>query len=389
MEETRIKHELNKLQEENNTLESEQTELHKQVTELYEQNIKLNREIIELEDKQKIDDYRSEKDNDEILDLINKVSSLQTENSNLRDKNDEMSVEVENSNVEIARLKNKASPAGKLNRSTGGAEEESAEAGADLDQNNSSAAIKRRGDSPSKARISEESPRLGKVRKYSNDSAAAAEAESLSGDWIALNSELGQNFQQSADNSSSGISQDYSSMGNNSLSHAEKDQEIKELKARVAELEKKSQQSGNSDTLRSETDTYVARCKELEKNLEQMAKEFENCEDYWQSKLNEERQLYEDEQRQSDEKFNELLKKMGEYEEQFAAVSEKNDGRCLSPIEEKCQLEQQYEELEAEAEEIRAHAEMVLREKAKEVCQLRLKVQSLEQRLGEVTDFIP
>ena len=49
-----------------------------------------------------------------------------------------------------------------------------------------SAAIKRRGDSPSKSRNVEESPRMGKVRKFSND----IEETENSGEWMALNSEL-------------------------------------------------------------------------------------------------------------------------------------------------------------------------------------------------------
>jgi ninein len=63
--------------------------------------------------------------------------------------------------------------------------------------------------------------------------------------------------------------------------------------------------------------------KELEDNLGQPSREYENCEDYWQSKMNEGRLLFDDDQRQSNGKFAELLQKMTELEDQLTAQTER------------------------------------------------------------------
>jgi prefoldin subunit 5 len=132
-------------------------------------------------------------------------------------------------------------------------------------------------------------------------------------------------------------------------------------------------------TLKKENEKLQARVKQLEENLEAMSKEYENCEDYWQSKLNEERLLFDEDQRQSDEKFAELLQKMTELEDQFAAQVERNNGR-LSPIDEKCQLESQYLELENEMEELKVHAQSLLDEKSREIETLQLEVSQLQNQ---------
>ena len=144
--------------------------------------------------------------------------------------------------------------------------------------------------------------------------------------------------------------------------------------------EKSADEETNDATPKVDSDkVHVQRIQELENSLEQMQKEYEACEDYWQGKLNEERQLYEEEQRISDEKFTELLKKMTEYEEQFTTSTEK-DGR-LTPIEEKCHLEQQYADLEAETEEFREHARKIFEAKSQEIEQLQAKIKEFEERL--------
>lgn len=120
-----------------------------------------------------------------------------------------------------------------------------------------------------------------------------------------------------------------------------------------------------------------------------MQKAYEDCEDYWQAKLREERnlfekerQIYEEEQQESDKKFTELMEKVREYEEQFS-----KDGR-LSPIEEKDLLEQQYAELEAEAEEIRENARKMFENKSKEIEALQNEIEDLKVRLGESVEII-
>lgn len=346
------------LKDENSALESEQMELHKQITELLEQNIKLNQDIADMEAGG--DDGRHDSHNEEMLDLIEKIETLQMENSNLRDKNDELQCDVENLNVEVVRWKNKSRTMSKDN-----SEDQEA---------STSFAVKRRGDSPSKSKNVEESPRTGKVRKFSND----VEESDASGDWMALNNELA------------------SSTPNPLKMLPNQKNEVEHLKEKVIELEAKvvecrsvqsmssadESSSQNDDILkkiRNENAKLTARCKVLEENLEQMSREYENCEDYWQSKLNEERLLFDEDQRQSDEKFAELLQKMTELEDQFAAQNDKNNGR-LSPIDEKCQLECQYNDLENEMEELKVHAQSILDDKSKEIEKLQLEISVLQSQ---------
>lgn len=83
------------------------------------------------------------------------------------------------------------------------------------------------------------------------------------------------------------------------------------------------------------------RCSELERSLELLKAEYEECEEYWAAKLEEERQLFEQEQKISDDKLAELINKIAEYEELISPLDKsKNNGR-LSPIDERFNLEQQ------------------------------------------------
>jgi hypothetical protein len=99
-EELKLRQELLSLKDDNCALENEQAELHKQITELLEQNIKLNQDISEMEVGGGTDE-RTDSHNEEMLDLIEKIETLQMENSNLRDKNDELQSDVESLNVEV------------------------------------------------------------------------------------------------------------------------------------------------------------------------------------------------------------------------------------------------------------------------------------------------
>lgn len=386
-DENKIKNEVAMLKEENSALETEQLSFHKQLTELLETNIKLNNEISDIEDKYKNDEHFKENlDNDDVIELIDKISSLQLENSNLRDKNDELSAEIEGLHTELTRYKSKK----QQNRTNELINEES---------QSSSGGIKRRGDSPSKVRVTEESPRLGKQRKCNNDDNGGGTTESdTSGDWMALNSELcqtmltttttttPQNLSRSTavttSSSTSGISQDYSSLNENEEKEDgnddEEEQDERELIKRLKGKLSKIQTEFNEYKLITSEKTNK-RCQDLENSLEQMRKEYEDCEDYWQSKLTDERVLFEEEQRLSDEKLAELLRKMTEYEEQFAATNEK-DGR-LSPIDESSRWEQQFTDLEAEIEEIKEHARKLLDDKDNEVKKLQNKIVDLQKKL--------
>nr|XP_016936993.1 blastoderm-specific protein 25D isoform X4 [Drosophila suzukii] len=348
-EEIRLKTELELLRTENSELESEQQKAHVQLTELLEQNIKLNQELAQRpssisgtpEHSPMRPRRHSEDKEEEMLQLMEKLAALQMENAQLRDKTDELTIEIESLNVELIRSKSK----GKKQEKQEKQEEQEAAA----------TATKRRGDSPSKTHLTEESPRLGKQRKCTEGDQSDA---SNSGDWLALNSELQRSQSQ--------------------------DEELTNLRQRVADLEKELKAAKEGRSL-----TPESRSKELEASLEQMQRAYEDCEDYWQSKLSEERQMfekerqiYEDEQHESDKKFTELMEKVREYEEQFS-----KDGR-LSPIDERDMLEQQYVELEAEAAQLRSSSIQMLEEKAQEIGSLQSEIEDLRQRLGESVEIL-
>lgn len=387
IDDAKLKSDMQCVQNENSALEKDQLSLQTQIADLLEKNIQLNNEMADVQDREFGFEHDGRAD-DQALELIEKISKLQIENASLRDKNDELATELEEMHIEVSKGRTRGKQIRFDNNNQSGGEDNASE-GSNMSYGS---ATKRRGDSPSKAKLSEESPRFGKLRKCHNDN---SEGESeTSGDWLALNSELNQTVSISQTTATtSGFSQEFSSLSE------QKDNEIKELRAQVGRLESElnvsKQRPGNTSIATSSTETAakkddvpevktardrLQRIQELEASLEQMQKEYEACEDYWQSKLNEERQLYEDEQRISDEKFTELLKKMAEYEEQFSSSTDK-DGR-LTPIEEKYQLEQQYADLEAETEEFREHARKIFDDKIKEIEQLHGKIKDLEIRLG-------
>ncbi|KAH8408174.1 hypothetical protein KR222_006150 [Zaprionus bogoriensis] len=378
-EEIKLKTELELVRNENNELEMEQQKAHLQITELLEKNIKLNQELanfeslrspVKLEKNEHADAVKDKiSEEDELLHVMEKMTALQMENAQLRDKTDELTMEIENLYVDLARTKSrkKKSPAPAVviasttESTVDGDEQEAVSIGL---------ATKRRGDSPSKTHITEESPRLGKQRKCSE----GGEVSDNSGDWLALNSEL-----------------------QRCKIHEE---ELVALRKTVAQLELDLQAATSKETdssvavangsgSGSRAATPETRCKELENSLEQMQRAYEDCEDYWQSKLSEERQMfekerqiYEDEQLESDKKFTELMEKVREYEEQFS-----KDGR-LSPIDERDMLEQQYVELEAEAASLRNNSIRMLEEKAQQINALQSEVEDLRTRLGESVEIL-
>ncbi|XP_037957580.1 blastoderm-specific protein 25D isoform X2 [Teleopsis dalmanni] len=368
-DEIRFKTELELARKENTELDGEQQKLSKQVNELIEKNTQLNREI-NLKQNSTCEEHNcstTEKTSqDEMLQLIEKIDGLQLENKNLRDKSDELVAEIENLNFEMQRMKAKGI---KKSSIATGSNVQGTEENVQLEENeqgNGLSAVKRRGDSPSKTRMTEESPRLGKLRRCGNET-GGSENSDTSGEWMALNSEL-QRLE-----------------GSKTVQNMQNSAEVSLLKEQITALEMqvKNMQGSSSST------SVEERCKELETSLEQMQRAYEDCEDYWQSKLSEERQLfekerqiYEEEQQESDKKFTELMEKVREYEEQFS-----KDGR-LSPIEEKDTLEQQYADLEAEADELRENSRKIFQEKSKEIESLQLEIEDLRLRLGESVEIL-
>lgn len=371
MDEIKLKTELELVRKENEELEGEQQKMQKQITDLLEKNIDLQRELTEMDEtnhsNHRKQQFEKSNDDEEVLRLVEKVSSLQIENCNLRDKNDELVAEVETLNHELNKMRIKSKKSLTSSQDVASSQEID-----ESEMGSSSTATKRRGDSPTKTRLTEESPRLGKLRKCTNDSThTCSENSDTSGEWMALNSELN----RSQTNTSS-----------------QAQEEIENLKKKIADLEEQLKQARAAKEGQSQSSTSPTpqeRCRELEASLEQMQKAYEDCEDYWQAKLTEERnlfekerQIYEEEQQESDKKFTELMEKVREYEEQFS-----KDGR-LSPIEEKDMLEQQYADLEAEAEEIRENARKMFEEKSQEIEALQTEIEDLRVRLGESVEIL-
>ncbi|XP_054082888.1 blastoderm-specific protein 25D isoform X2 [Zeugodacus cucurbitae] len=375
-EEIKNKTELELVRNENCDLENELQKMQKQITELLEKNVQLNMQLADL-DRDTSADMREQRngkradEDEEVARLVEKVTELQVDNKNLRDKTDELVAELESLNLELLRTKTKNKKSSSIsNTNSSTALDVASVALDDAEQAANLTATKRRGDSPSKTHITEESPRLGKLRKCTDTT--GSEASDTSGEWMALNSELRES-ETHASNATDNV-KDYLA-------------QISALKQQVAELEE-AQQKTHTTTASVGVSTDE-RCKELEASLEQMQRAYEDCEDYWQSKLAEERQLfekerqiYEEEQQESDKKFTELMEKVREYEEQFS-----RDGR-LSPIEEKDALEQQYADLEAEANELRETARKLFDEKCNEIENLQREIEDLRTRLGESVEIL-
>ncbi|XP_045474445.1 ninein [Harmonia axyridis] len=114
------------------------------------------------------------------------------------------------------------------------------------------------------------------------------------------------------------------------------------------------------------------KCTELENCIDLLRNEYEKCEDYWANKLDEERQIFEQEQAQNNEKFSELFKKMGEYEEQYVLQDSK-----LPTIVESYNLEQQFTDLEEEYEKYKEEMENIITRKDENIEYLQLKLAEL------------
>lgn len=130
--------------------------------------------------------------------------------------------------------------------------------------------------------------------------------------------------------------------------------------------------------LEEENAELSTKCTELEDCVELLKNEYEKCEDYWQTKVDEERQFFEAEQKISGDKLNELLEKMREYEEQYAN-QDFMDNR-LPPIVETDNLEKQFTDLEQEFEDYRMYHENEMYKKDEEISILKEKLTEIAVR---------
>ncbi|XP_060528922.1 ninein-like protein [Cylas formicarius] len=126
------------------------------------------------------------------------------------------------------------------------------------------------------------------------------------------------------------------------------------------------------------------KCTELEDCIELLKNEYEKCEDYWQNKVDEERQFFEIEQKISGEKLNEVLIKMKEYEEQYAN-QDMIDNR-LPPIIEAESLEKQFTDLEQEFETYKIYHEVEMFKKDEEIKILKEKLTELAVKQKEAAE---
>lgn len=124
--------------------------------------------------------------------------------------------------------------------------------------------------------------------------------------------------------------------------------------------------------LEEENSELCHKCNELENCVELLRNEYEKCEDYWQKKVDEERQMFEAEQKVNSDELADLIQKMKEYEEQFAN-QESIDNR-LPTIEETYNLEKQFTDLEQEFEQYKTQSESELFKKDEEIALLKQKL---------------
>lgn len=193
-EEQRLRAENVRLEERNSALEAEQVQQQKQLADLLETNIRLNTDICELEELQNTAAFqRSDRENEEIMELMEKITRLQMENTDLRDRNDELCAEMDALVGELSIWKGRKS----LVAAVGDQQQQQQQVTGSVSSASpvsSSQATKRRGDSPSKSKIAEESPRLGKLRKCSKGEGEETDPEEEDGDEgeieVALDAEL-------------------------------------------------------------------------------------------------------------------------------------------------------------------------------------------------------
>lgn len=91
-----------------------------------------------------------------------------------------------------------------------------------------------------------------------------------------------------------------------------------------------------------------------------MKVEYDRCEEYWASKLEDEREVFAEEQRAGDERLAELARAIADYERQFAP----SRPRALPPIDEGA-LELQVTELEDEFAKYRTEKEAEIASKVR------------------------
>ncbi|XP_069682970.1 ninein homolog isoform X3 [Periplaneta americana] len=416
-EESRLRTQVSTLQTENEVLEKENQNLTEQLSKSEESKVQLQQELESLAGlQQRLSELEGSHEQEQVLPLLEKLNELQAENTGLRDRNDELTMEVEALSAKLASLKTKKSP---VIQPSYDLVDAGASEGSGVPSGGS--ATKRRGNSPlvltTEDSSEEESPRLGKMRRCcdggSGDSQdLSLEAVNMEGLQIHPlgHGESGVETDLEIDDFAESSFKGEEKLKNHhcsdwatnemlpSLSQREEESEvIANLKAHIAKLEQelklKSEKLVVCETERSRLKENLYKnphsvavaeadkpksAKQLKGQLKQ---EYEKCEDYWANKLEEERHLYDQEQKFSDEKYAELMSKIREYEEMFGAQEDdrSEDSDRLSTIEERASLEKQFTDLEEEFEEFKMRTEAEQAEKEEELSKLREQISAMEQ----------
>ncbi|XP_045033460.1 ninein isoform X2 [Daphnia magna] len=123
--------------------------------------------------------------------------------------------------------------------------------------------------------------------------------------------------------------------------------------------------------------------RDLESRLDMLRTEFDRLDDYWQAKLEEEREIYDQERDSTDEKFRSLELKIKEYEE-LLGQGDTSSTSSLSTIEERANWEKQLNDLEEESEaqikqiaQLEAQLEQMQNEKELETIRCRQEADQL------------
>nr|XP_023020787.1 ninein [Leptinotarsa decemlineata] len=459
---TKIKNDLLVAQKYSLNMEKENHFLSGKIVELEKDKSVLNNQIEILENEKQ---EHSEMEQEESKLLLAKLSVLQLENSQLKDRNDEMVSEIESLSNQMATMRMKVSSTPTLSMNP---LDQSMEENISVICEGVGVGAKRRSDySPSKDsklfNITDGSPRLGKIRKFYN-----IKQDNL--DVPFASSESGFDTEVDCFDSSSSLSTDDNKeitrlqakiafleqiLIQNKIPLPVVEAEDPELLSgadlchlvvRVKQLEKIIEivrkdmkmmiEKGtmNSDSLRkvsvkleqtflsgnvnegsydleekkkkgvdvgaqtdflelfedkvtkleSENRELCTKCSELENCVELLRNEYEKCEDYWQSKVDEERQMFEAEQKINSDKLSELFLKMKDYEEQYAN-QELVDNR-LPTIEETYNLEKQFTDLEQEFELYKEHSESELLRKDEQIEILKEKLTQLALRQQDLNE---
>merc|ERR1712013_395215 len=127
------------------------------------------------------------------------------------------------------------------------------------------------------------------------------------------------------------------------------------------------------DVLVREKDDILEKNKQLEDGLDLMGSEFESMEEYWQKKMNEERELYERQIKMNEIQFKDLEVKMKEYEDLLMTMEPKQqiEADRLSTIDEKRSLEEQVNIWEEEISQLKIEISRLKKDHREEVKKLK------------------